>query len=372
MPNALYAPRINNNDDSVQVVRIHASVGDPVKQGEVVAEVETDKAVTELEASRNGFVLKIQCSEGEHVAVGSVLMWLGETADEPVPENSAPETTETRKGSKEPTAKARAMLAAHGLDAASVPYSGDRLTVSDIEAFLATGERAARGQQTKLRSTPEMLPLAPGRLHELSVEEKAMLNTVSWQRDNAAAAYVEMEYDEAPWQEYADEYAKRHKLLLSPFLPLLAYKLVETVKTASQLNATIVDGRKYLYDHVNLGFTVQAGETLYLTVLQEADILDDVGFIAALGELQRHAMKKKLRAQETQGATVAFSSMARWKVSRHVPVLPPFTSLIVAHATPRKGRDGTSVLGASYDHRVMSGYDACRLLESISTPPSER
>jgi hypothetical protein len=57
--------------------------------------------------------------------------------------------------------------------------------------------------------------------------------------------------------------------------------------------------------------------------------------------------------------------MARWNVSRHVPVLPPYTSLIVAHAAPVSGQ-GT--LGATYDHRVLTGFDALSALRALAKP----
>ncbi len=59
--------------------------------------------------------------------------------------------------------------------------------------------------------------------------------------------------------------------------------------------------------------------------------------------------------------------MARWNVSRHVPILPPQTGLIVAHSAPRGS--GKAVLGASYDHRLLSGFDVVQVLQALATPP---
>jgi pyruvate dehydrogenase E2 component (dihydrolipoamide acetyltransferase) len=96
--------------------------------------------------------------------------------------------------------------------------------------------------------------------------------------------------------------------------------------------------------------------------------MDAADFIAALGEVQRHAMAHKLRPEESSGATLSFSSMARWNVSRHIPILPPQTSLIVAHAKAKA--TGTAVLGASYDHRLLSGFDVVQVLQELSRPPA--
>jgi pyruvate/2-oxoglutarate dehydrogenase complex dihydrolipoamide acyltransferase (E2) component len=178
-----------------------------------------------------------------------------------------------------------------------------------------------------------------------------------------------MEYDPGPWDDYAAAWAQEHKLMLSPLMPLLAWRLVELAKSMPRVNATIVNDRLYQYRPVHLGFTVQAGPTLYLTVVRDAQEMDPKTFIEAMGALQRAAMAHKLRATETSGATLAFSSMARWKVSRHIPVLPPWTSLMVAHAAPRD--TGKAVLGASYDHRLLSGFDVIQVLQALSKPPAQ-
>jgi len=193
-----------------------------------------------------------------------------------------------------------------------------------------------------------------------------MLHTVLWHRDRAAAAYLEIEYDPKPWEEHAARYAAEQKLMLSPLLPLMAFRLAVLGRERPMINATIVDNRRYQYQPVNLGFTVQVGATLYLTVVREAQDMDAARFIGALGEVQRHAMTHKLPASEASGATLSFSSMARWNVSRHIPILPPQTSLIVAHAAP-KGT-GKAVLGASYDHRMLTGFDVAQVLQALSRP----
>jgi pyruvate/2-oxoglutarate dehydrogenase complex dihydrolipoamide acyltransferase (E2) component len=195
-----------------------------------------------------------------------------------------------------------------------------------------------------------------------------MVSTVTWHRDHAVAAYLEMTYDQQAWEDYAAAFAERHKFMLSPLLPLMAYRLVKLARDIPKINTTLVNGQKYLYDQVNLGFTVQVGETLYLTVVQQADAMDDRQFIDALGEVQRHAMAKKLRPDESMGATLGFSSMARWNVSRHVPVLSPYTALMVAHSAPPKGGQ-SAVLGASYDHRILSGHDVAGVLQELTQPP---
>jgi pyruvate dehydrogenase E2 component (dihydrolipoamide acetyltransferase) len=81
--------------------------------------------------------------------------------------------------------------------------------------------------------------------------------------------------------------------------------------------------------------TVQADQTLYLTVIRDTQAMSAPRFIEALGAIQRQAMGHKLKPEQMAGATVAFSSMARWNVSRHIPLLPSCTALMIVHAAPR-------------------------------------
>lgn len=366
---ALHAPRVNNNDDIVQVIGVRVGVGDFVKQGDIVLDVETDKATVEVAAEADGYVLGLTCQVDDKVAVGSVLLWQGDAADEAVPLSPPPATAAAGAGNTRATAKARALIKELGLDAAAIAAAGERLTLSDVEAHLAAHGIRRRDRTPAVSvAREESLPDVRGELLDLDAEGRGMLMTVSWHRDHAAATYLEVEYDPKAWEEHAAAYAASHKLMLSPLLPLLAYRYVQLVKASPKLNATIVNGKRFQYQPVNLGFTVQAGETLYLTVVRDADGLETRAFIEALGEVQRHAIQRKLSRDETSGATVAFSSMARWNVSRHVPILPPYCSLMIAHAAPKGS--GRAVLGASYDHRVLSGFDVARLLTELAKAPA--
>jgi pyruvate/2-oxoglutarate dehydrogenase complex dihydrolipoamide acyltransferase (E2) component len=374
MPNPVYVPCVNINDDIVLVVDIGVSAGDEVSKGDTIADVETDKAKIPVEAERDGYVLKVLCDVDERVAVGSIMMWIGDSPDEPVPDTESPpaEKKPDQAIGIQTTAKARALLEKHKLDVEDVPRSGDRLTAQDIEAFIAgQGDTSAEPETGQAKQgAGDDLPGVPGNLQALSAEEHGMASTVVWHRDQAASAYLEVEYDPEKWQAYAGEFADRHKFMLSPLLPLMAYRLVQIAGEMPKINATLINGERYQYDQINLGFTVQVEEILYLTVVQQAGGMEDKRFIEALGEVQRHAMARKLRAEETQGSTIGFSSMARWPVTRHVPILAPYTSLMVAHSAPvREG--GMSVLGASYDHRVLSGYDVTRVLMDLALPPGQ-
>ena len=368
---AIHVPRINNNDDEVKLVELAVAPGAPVTAGQRIAAVETDKAVVDVEAPQAGFLLAFEGEVDATVRVGSILAWIGASADEPVPQRQASATVggADAGASVQPTAKAKALLQAHGLEAAQVAASGARLSVADVERHISQHglKPLAPAKLARTASSPAAAPRPdlPGTTKPLRPDQRGMLTTVSWQRDHAVPGYIEISFDSKAWNQRAAACQQEHGLLLNPLLPLMAWRLTELAAERPALNATIVDDQRYEYAQVNLGFTVQAGEVLYLAVTRNAATLGELGFVQQLIDVQRRAAAHKLTAEETMGATIGFSSMSRWKVARHVPVLAPNTCLMIAHT---ETADGQGVLGATYDHRVLHGADVTSLLRKLSQP----
>ena len=362
MATPIHAPRVNNNDDVVKLIALEVQPGQKIEAGQLVAQVETDKAIVDVESPAGGYVLGWLAEADSMVAVGSVLLWLGASADEPMPQKEVVSpAVAASQGAQAPTAKARLLLLQHGLQADEVPASGDRLSAEDVTRFVSQRPAAARAPSP----APAVQPAVAGTRRPLTGPERGMLQTVAWSREQASPGYLELEYDSAAWEAYAKAYGDARRLMMSPLLPLMTWRLVTLARETPALNATIAGQDRYEYDSVHLGSTVQAGDTLYLAVIRNAQADDEEGFVNRLGEVQRRAMKHQLTPEELTGATISFSSMARWKISRHIPVLPPQTALIVAHA---QSQSGISVLGATYDHRVLNGFQVAQLLRKLAKP----
>ena len=76
-------------------------------------------------------------------------------------------------------------------------------------------------------------------------------------------------------------------------------------------------------------------------------------------EIQKQAMKNRLDPSQTKGATIGFTSMSRWGVIRHQTGVASFTSFMVAHSA---AVNSVAALGATYDHRLLTGADAVSAL----------
>jgi pyruvate/2-oxoglutarate dehydrogenase complex dihydrolipoamide acyltransferase (E2) component len=354
----------------MQVVSVPVTCGQKVNAGEVLFEVETAKAVVQVESERKGFVTAILCAKGQEVACGSVLGWLGETPEDVPPTARHHSSANASKTAEPPlTLRARELLRQHSLDAEAIPRTGARLTAADIERHLQ-----GRHGVAPIPSVP-VTGENPHWVEEpLSQIMRGMMQQVQWHRDNPVGAYCEVTYDPHPWDAYARQFAGRERLLLSPLLALMAHRLSRLATDFPHINA-FTDGRS-LFRHlsVHLGFTVSTQRGLYLVVVRNSETLTESEFVASLTALQRAALRNRLQTGQTRGATVTFSSLAGARVSRHVPILPPQTSLIVAHTIAAQpgtgsGPESHGVLGATYDHRILDGLTVSRVLQSLCTPP---
>ncbi|MGH9238262.1 MAG: 2-oxo acid dehydrogenase subunit E2 [Vicinamibacterales bacterium] len=343
-------PRLTTNDDVVRVTRIVAHAGASVATGDVVAEVASEKALVTVEVEVPGVVRTVYVAEGDMVAVGTPLVEIEVAALETpfAPTRQTPQ----RETSARPTLGAHRLLCRLGLRQEDVTASGSRLSAADVWAHAA--------------NVPSpVAPHAPGSFQPLSPAELAMARAVAWHAGAVVPGYVEAAFDALAWRRYADAFRRRHRLLLDPLLSLVSWRLARLVHERPRLNAVIVSNRRYAYQVVNLGFAVQSASQLYLVVVRDAGAVSAPEFCERLAVLQRRAATDSVTHDDLQGATVAFSSMARWQVSRHIPVLPPWTSVTVAHGAGRR----QSVIGATFDHRAHTGSDIAELLEQLRMPP---
>ena len=174
-------PALGMAQDSGVVVAWHKAVGDTVATGDVLLEVETDKAVMEIEAQADGFLTELRAGEGAEVPVGQVIALIGETSDEvdlksapaPAPEAAPPKATDAPKvdpasaaGPPQPktvqpaggrvlaSPKARRLAAERGIDLGRLAASGhpQPFHVADLEHLAEPPAAAVSGSGTAVRA----------------------------------------------------------------------------------------------------------------------------------------------------------------------------------------------------------------------------
>lgn len=197
-----------------------------------------------------------------------------------------------------------------------------------------------------------------------------MARAVTWHPDVAVPAYMEVLADPGPWRDRADSVRREQDVLVDPLLGLVASQLVEAIARFPLISSTLIEAGRVLYETVKIGFTVQTGSRLVLVVVRGAETMPRTEFLRTLGRLQRGAFSDQLAPDDVSGATIAFTSLQTAGLTRHMSMIPLHCSLIIAHS-PGGEDTGRSVLGATYDHRVLRGYMVGDVLSFISQPSEE-
>jgi pyruvate dehydrogenase E2 component (dihydrolipoamide acetyltransferase) len=359
--------------------------GDPLRKGEVIAEIEGDKTTVELEAVADGFLHEILVAPDTVVPVGSVLARI-RSAD------AIPGASTAR-----PSPVAERVAREHQVDLSGVAGSGPggRITRRDVEAARETspsnGHKAlaapavrklardhgidlitlhGSGKEGRVtRSDVQVVIAAQEGRHEvkLSPMRQSIARRLTQSVQEAPHFYTTAELD------FTDALAALPTGI--GINALLLYTCIKALQACPDLNATFQDGKLYHYDHVHLGIAVALDNGLISPVLHRADDFSLSGLAGRSRELIERARAAKLRPEELSGGTFTVSNLGIvQQVERFTAIInpPQVAILAVGAAKPRPVViDGglhirtTAYVTLSADHRVVNGSIAARFLEAL-------
>src|SRR5690606_7367883 len=380
-------------------------VGDKVASGDVLVEIETDKAVMEYEAYEDGYLVKQAVSEGETVPIGAVIGFIGDSPDA-VPDDSgsaAPAAAPAEEKAGEPAAEekpaaapaapaaapaegeeaarprtsplARRLAKEYGLDIEKIQGSGPkgRVVRADIEAAREQGTAAAPAAAAPAAQAPAAAAPAAS-ADDLRASEELK---VSQMRKTIARRMVESK-QEAPHfylrRTIDAEELKAFRAQINAqladtgvkisFNDLLVKAAATTLKAHPEVNRSWVDGKLLQHHRINVGVAVAIDEGLVVPVLHDTDkaTLSDIS--TATRELAGKARDGKLKPQDMSGGTFSVSNLGMFGIDSFSAVIntPEAAILAVGAMKPTAVvRDGevavrnTIALELSVDHRAVDG-----------------
>jgi pyruvate dehydrogenase E2 component (dihydrolipoamide acetyltransferase) len=375
------------------VLTVHVEVGATVAEGDVVAEVETDKAIAEVEAPRSGVVVAIEVAEGDTVPVGAVLARIGDTADEVGEPVALGDSTQpapplvahraTSGGALEPEAAAegangarrrraapiaRRAAAAHGIGLELVTGTGPagRITLGDVERVVA--ERSQAPADEAPAEAPPAGPPAGGRLETLSATRQSIARRLT--ESQLVPQYTLQREIDAGWLLAEKARLTAAGPLKVGVLDLLLAALAETICRHRQLAASFVparDGELAGYRHpegIDLGVAVATERGLLVPVVRGAERRSLSELVLERTRLVDLTRSGRLGLAEMGGAAATLSSLGTFGVDSFTAMLNPGESAILAvgrtveKAVPRERGIAvvpTVSLTFTFDHRVVDG-----------------
>ena len=416
MPIEILMPALSPTMEEGTLAKWLVKEGDSVASGDVMCEIETDKATMEFEAVDEGVIGKILIADGtEGVAVNTaiaVLLEDGENADDIGPTSAAPAKTEAAPTAVEPPAApsaspapqtadggrvfasplARRIAADKGLDLTTVTGSGPhgRIIKADVEGLSKTD--APQSATAAATQAPQAVALATGpssdviaRMYEGREYEEISLNgmrkTIAARLTEAKQSiphfYLRRDIQLDALMQFRAELNKQLeprgvKLSVNDFIIKACALALQQVPEA---NAVWAGDRLFKLKPSDVAVAVAIDGGLFTPVLKDAEVKSLSALSAEMKDLATRARDRKLAPHEYQGGSFAISNLGMFGIDNFDAVInPPHGAILAVGAGTRKpvvGKDGevgvATVMSVtlSVDHRVIDGALGAQLLGAI-------
>ena len=345
-------PKLGLTMDEGRLIAWHKQEGDRVAEGEVLFEVETDKAAMEVPATTSGYLRRVLAKPDDMIPVAQVVAVITTTADEPVAAVAAPVASAAppERVAASPAARKRAQEL--GVDLATIVASKPgRISIEDVEA--AAGRAPAAEGETRV---------------PLSRMRKAIATAMS--RSSAEAPQFKLERDIDMTR--ANEQRKRAGVSYTDVVvSAVARALAAHPRLRSRFDGDAVVERAGA--HVGLAVAVDDG--LLVPVIRDADRKDPAALAKERERLEAAARSAHLGMDDLTGAVISVSNLGSFGVDRFTAIVNPPEAAIVAVGRVRDRVVATGggpavrltvTLTLSVDHRVADGADAARYLEDVA------
>jgi pyruvate dehydrogenase E2 component (dihydrolipoamide acetyltransferase) len=384
MATPIVVPHLGESVEAAVLVQWHKAVGDAVKRGDEIADVETDKAVMPLEAPQNGVLIAQLVTPGTEVRIGQLIAMIGREGETYTPPTeavpvltSAPVTTAMMPAAAQPDVPsrrkvsplARRMAREHGIDLNSVPVSSsDKISSREIERVLA--QRTTQPQPVSLPVPADALPFHRVALSPVRrVTGRRMLESVQTIPQFAVSASVDATELLAFRAELGE--VGNSVTVTTLLLALTAAALSEH----PHVNACYDEDALLVYETVNIGVAVASDDGLRVLVLRHVETLTLREIQTQLSLLADKARAGRLAPADIEHGTFSISNLGMYGTSAVTPLVnPPQAAILgVGAAQPVFVPDANGqprliqqmMLTLSADHRVIDGVAAAAFLATL-------
>lgn len=403
-------PKMSDTMTEGVIAAWHKKVGDTVKSGDLMAEIETDKATMEYESYDNGTLLYIGAEKGQSVAVNGVLAIVGDkdadwktllkasqsggSSSSATPENKAEQKTEQKTESAAPAKTEEADHSANGrlkasplakkiakdkgYDISKITGTGDngRVTKSDVENYKPSAEAKPATKDSK-GGAPVVLPQVVGKesFEEVAVSQmrKVIAKRLSESMFTAPHFYVTMEIN-------MDKAVEARKSIneISPvkvsFNDIVLKAVATALRQHPDINSSWQGDKIRKNHHIHIGVAVAVKDGLLVPVVRFADNKSLSHISAEVKDLAQKAQDKKLQPADWEGSTFTISNLGMFGVEEFTAIINTPDSCILAVGGIKETaivKNGQLAVGnvmkvtLSCDHRVVDGATGAAFLKTL-------
>ena len=369
-------PALEMAQETGKLIAWRKREGDLVTKGEPLLEIETDKAVMEIESPADGVLANIKVQPGNEVPVGQTIAWIvrpGETppADEVAPKSgrenavtrlliSTNQTSATTRQAIKISPKARRLATEHGVNLANIRGSGPggEILASDVLA-------AANSKKP------------PAAIDGASPVSRLMAERTTQSWTTIPHFFVTREVDVTALnnarQKLAPQIEKSHGLKLT-HTDLLVALVARVLQRHPRLHASFINQSVRTNPQINIGLAMAVDDGVVAPVIQNADKTALAEIAHQRRDLADRARAGKLRPTDFAGGTFTISNLGMYAVDAFTAIIIPPQAAILAvgaitdRVVPIDGHPAirpTMTLTLSCDHRVVDGARAAEFLRDL-------
>jgi pyruvate dehydrogenase E2 component (dihydrolipoamide acetyltransferase) len=413
MEEVVLMPRLSDTMTEGVIAAWTKNVGDTVKKGDVLAEIETDKATMELESYKDGVLLYQGAKAGEKILVNDLLAIIGKAdtdvnalvaavkggaatainVTEQATNNATPATatntlattaatdtaTVVNEGRIFASPLAKKMAAEKGIDLKYVKGSGDngRITKADIENYTpttaATTASAATNTTTAAITTSATTGVVSFDEVPVSQMRKTIARRLSESLFTAPHFYLTMRIDMDAAVAARTQLNADGKTKIS-FNDMVIKATALALKQHPKVNSSWLGDKIRYNHHVNIGVAVAVDEGLLVPVVRFADTLSLTQISAQVKDYAQKAKDKKLQPADWEGSTFTISNLGMFGIDQFTAIInPPDACILAVGGISQEPvvKNGAVVPGnimkvtLSCDHRVVDGATGAAFLQTL-------
>ena len=402
MAETINMPKLGFDMAEGLLVRWVKQVGENINKGDVLAEIETDKATVEVESSASGVVLQLIVDQGTMVPVNAPIAVVGaagekvdvaapskvegqKSADEkpapqaaptvaPATQASAPLTTGPVKAS--PLAKKVARDNNVNLASLQGTGPGGRVVRKDVEAALSSGQPSAVSRLSTPVSTQPVIITHDDQVVQTTKLRQAIGRRLVESKTTIPHFYVTHEYKMDALMDMRKQInaylPDNEKVSVNDFI-LKAVAL--TLRQFPNLNATIKGNEVIQFGHVNVGVAVTVPGGLMTVVVKDTDQKMLRQISGEVKAMAGRAREGKVKPEDVDGSTFSTSNLGMYDVEEFIAIINPPEAAILAISSAREipvVENGQVKPGwrmkatISVDHRVSDGAEAAQFMQALA------
>ncbi|PZR26027.1 MAG: pyruvate dehydrogenase complex dihydrolipoamide acetyltransferase [Citrobacter freundii] len=409
MEEVVLMPRLSDTMTEGVIAGWNKNVGDTVKKGDVLAEIETDKATMELESYKNGKLLYQGAKKGEKIAVNDLLCIIGEEgkvdvnaivaaakggggAAAPAAQESGnaqpaeqkaeaaqaqPEESSSQNGRVKASPLAKKLAAEKGIDISKVNGSGDggRIVKSDVDNYKPAASSSAAPAAASSGKPAATAPAGQVSFDEVPVSQmrKVIAKRLAESKFTAPHFYVTIAIDMDAAVASRAKLNEVSKVKIS-FNDLVLKACAIALKQHPAVNSSWLGDKIRVNHHVNIGVAVAVEDGLLVPVVRFADTKSLSQIAGEVKEFAQKAKDKKLQPSDWEGNTFTISNLGMFGVEEFTAIINPPDACILAVGGISQVpvvKNGNIVVGnvmkvtLSSDHRVVDGATAASFLQTL-------